>query len=86
MPLTGTSQKAIVNIKSPDLLYRQPTMATVELCNELGTENGVATAYLIVDTESIPDGRLLSLIKYPDEDLSEDEAIARIRPMRGPSR
>ena len=52
-------------------------MATVEACTELAQETSVSTAYLIMDTESVPDGRLLSLIKYKDDNLSEDEAIAR---------
>jgi len=36
-------------------------------------------AYLIVDTESIPDGRLLRLTKYPDQQISDEEAIERAR-------
>ena len=36
-----------------------------------------APAYLIVDTESIPDGRLVAAVKYPNDNLNEDEAIAR---------
>ena len=35
------------------------------------------TEYLVLDTESIPDGRLLSLVKYPDDDLSPADAVAR---------
>jgi predicted PolB exonuclease-like 3'-5' exonuclease len=34
-------------------------------------------AFLILDTESVPDGKLLALVKYPDEDLRPEEAIAR---------
>lgn len=34
-------------------------------------------AYLIMDTESVPDGKLLSLVKYPREGLSPEEAIQR---------
>jgi predicted PolB exonuclease-like 3'-5' exonuclease len=37
------------------------------------------TAFLIVDTESVPDGRLLSMVKYPGENLSAEAAIARAR-------
>src|ERR1700730_1175130 len=36
-----------------------------------------ATAFLILDTESVPDGRLIARVKYPREDLSPEEAIAR---------
>jgi predicted PolB exonuclease-like 3'-5' exonuclease len=41
------------------------------------SENQEATAFLVLDTESIPDGRLLSLVKYPNENLSPAEAIQR---------
>ncbi len=34
-------------------------------------------AFLVFDTESIPDGRLLGLVKYPDEDLTPEEAVRR---------
>ncbi len=33
--------------------------------------------YFILDTESIPDGRLLAQVKYPREELTPDEAIDR---------
>lgn len=36
-----------------------------------------ATAFLILDTESVPDGALLARVKYPGEKLSPEEAIAR---------
>ena len=52
-------------------------MATVETCSELIQDTGVSTAYLIMDTESVPDGRLLSLIKYRDDNLSEEAAVER---------
>src|SRR5437899_1170760 len=32
-------------------------------------------AYLILDTESIPDGRLLAQTKYPGENLSPEQAV-----------
>ena len=35
------------------------------------------TAYLVMDTESIPDGRLLAQVKYPDDVLTPEEAIER---------
>jgi 3'-5' exonuclease len=34
-------------------------------------------AFLVVDTESIPDGRLLSAVKYAGENLSPEDAIIR---------
>jgi predicted PolB exonuclease-like 3'-5' exonuclease len=38
-------------------------------------DTSTQTAYLIIDTESVPDGRLLRLVKYPELSLSDDEAI-----------
>jgi predicted PolB exonuclease-like 3'-5' exonuclease len=35
------------------------------------------TAYLILDSESVPDGQLVGRIKYPGENLSPEEAISR---------
>ncbi|HLJ96602.1 MAG TPA: 3'-5' exonuclease [Gemmataceae bacterium] len=52
-------------------------MATAELLSKCVSENNEATAFLVLDTESIPDGRLLSRVKYPAEDLSPLEAIQR---------
>lgn len=40
---------------------------------------GTRTAFLVIDTESIPDGRLLGAVKYPGENLSPEEAIERAR-------
>jgi len=39
--------------------------------------SGPTTAFLILDTESVPDGRLLAKVKYPGDNLSPEEAIAR---------
>src|SRR4051812_32087097 len=37
------------------------------------------TAFLVVDTESVPDGRLLAAVKYPGEPLTPEAAIERAR-------
>jgi predicted PolB exonuclease-like 3'-5' exonuclease len=34
-------------------------------------------AFLVMDSESVPDGRLLAKVKYPDEGLPPEEAVAR---------
>ena len=34
-------------------------------------------AFLVLDTESVPDGRLLGKVKYPGEPLGPDEAVRR---------
>src|SRR6266513_2226657 len=33
--------------------------------------------WLVFDCESIPDGRLLNIVKYPTESLTPEEAVAR---------
>src|SRR5882724_9387584 len=33
--------------------------------------------YLVFDCESVPDGKLLNIVKYPTEPLSPEEAVAR---------
>src|SRR5438105_2903249 len=38
-----------------------------------------STAFLILDTESVPDGRLIARVKYPQENLSPEEAISKAR-------
>jgi hypothetical protein len=50
-------------------------MATAELEARTSQTTGTRTAFLVVDTESVPDGRLLSLVRYPD--LEPADAIAR---------
>jgi predicted PolB exonuclease-like 3'-5' exonuclease len=35
------------------------------------------TGFLVFDTESVPDGRLLARVKYPRDNLTPEEAIAR---------
>ena len=42
-------------------------------------ETAARTAFLVIDTESVPDGRLLSAVKYPGENVSPEEAIERAR-------
>ncbi len=36
-----------------------------------------ATAYLVFDTESVPDGKLLNFVKYPSETMSPAQAVER---------
>jgi len=54
-------------------------MASPELQTRSNSETTKSTAFLVVDTESIPDGRLLNLVKYADAGLSPEEAIERAR-------
>jgi predicted PolB exonuclease-like 3'-5' exonuclease len=43
------------------------------------TETGARTAFLVIDTESVPDGRLLSAVKYAGANLTPEAAIERAR-------
>jgi 3'-5' exonuclease len=52
-------------------------METVALPQRPAAETNLQTAFLIVDTESIPDGRLLRLVKYPEQNLTDDEAVLK---------
>src|SRR5437660_63202 len=52
-------------------------MAAADLFPKVNGESNDATAFLVLDTESIPDGKLLSLVKYPGEYLGPAEAIQR---------
>jgi predicted PolB exonuclease-like 3'-5' exonuclease len=58
----------MVNSISADIISRRAAKATGA---------GVQTAFLVFDTESVPDGGLLARVKYPREKLSPDEAILR---------
>lgn len=46
------------------------------------TVRTAATTYLVLDVESIPDGRLIRLWRYPGENLSDEEAILRFQEER----
>jgi predicted PolB exonuclease-like 3'-5' exonuclease len=43
------------------------------------TDATTRTAFLVVDSESIPDGRLLNMVKYGGQGLTEEQAIERAR-------
>jgi predicted PolB exonuclease-like 3'-5' exonuclease len=51
-------------------------MATADGFSKGAGEAG-APAFLILDTESVPDGRLLAKVRYPDDNLTPEEAVAR---------
>jgi predicted PolB exonuclease-like 3'-5' exonuclease len=40
-------------------------------------DSGTRTAFLVVVAESVPDGKLLSAVKYPGEGLTPEEAVER---------
>jgi len=45
----------------------------------MASDAATRTAFLVVDSESVPDGRLLSAVKYAGENLSPEDAIERAR-------
>jgi hypothetical protein len=52
-------------------------MAMQDPLNKAGSDPNPPTAFLIFDTESVPDGRLLARTKYAAENLRPEEAVAR---------
>src|SRR5947208_1553470 len=60
----------MVNSISADILSRRKALAA-------GPSTIPQTAFLVFDTESVPDGDLLARVKYPREQLTPEEAIAR---------
>jgi len=42
-----------------------------------GLDPNTRTAFLVVDTESIPDGELLAKVKYPGDNLSPEDAVTK---------
>src|SRR5262245_47548331 len=61
----------MVNSISADIIARRKAALAAP------PDAGPATSFLILDSESVPDGSLLAKVKYPGEDLSPEEAIAR---------
>jgi predicted PolB exonuclease-like 3'-5' exonuclease len=54
-------------------------MSRVETNSRSSTDNATRTAFLVVDCESIPDGKLLNMVKYAGQGLSDEAAIERAR-------
>jgi 3'-5' exonuclease len=54
-------------------------MSSAQLEPRSGTEAATRTTFLVVDCESIPDGKLLNIVKYGGQGLSEEEAIEKAR-------
>ena len=58
-----------------------PNSISTEIINRRAAAQAAATtaAFLVFDTESVPDGRLLARVKYPGEALAPEEAIEKAR-------
>lgn len=61
----------MVNSISADIIRRRATRKAA------AASPGSRTAFLVLDTESIPDGTLLHQVKYPEEELTPEQAIER---------
>ena len=44
-----------------------------------GTKTATGSAFLVIDTESVPDGDLLARVKYPGELMTPEAAVERAR-------
>src|SRR5918911_3422711 len=60
----------VVNSISADIISRRAAKAA-------GGATATQTAFLVFDTESVPDGNLIARVKYPGEGLTPEQAIAR---------
>jgi predicted PolB exonuclease-like 3'-5' exonuclease len=54
-------------------------MSSAELQPRFTTEASTRTAFLVVDCESIPDGKLLNMVKYGGQGLTDEQAVDRAR-------
>jgi len=54
-------------------------MSSTELQPRFSADAATRTAFLVVDCESIPDGKLLSMVKYPGHGLTDEGAVERAR-------
>ena len=52
-------------------------MATGDSFTRSAAESVGVPAFLVLDAESVPDGRLLARVKYPEENLAPEEAVRR---------
>jgi predicted PolB exonuclease-like 3'-5' exonuclease len=62
----------MVNSISADIISRRAARTAAG-----AAPAGPQTGFLVFDTESVPDGALLSRVKFPGEHLTPEEAIAR---------
>src|SRR5262249_26775306 len=59
--------------------YEGCTMPDIVVFNEDAQPITTSPAFLVFDTESVPDGRLLGKVKYPGENLTPEQAVERAR-------
>jgi 3'-5' exonuclease len=50
-------------------------MPGTQLQSRTSKDQVASTSFLIVDCESVPDGRLLNLVKYSDQNITAEEAV-----------
>jgi predicted PolB exonuclease-like 3'-5' exonuclease len=74
--LTGLAPLFILD--TPSTTFTQDKrMGTSDACIRPASDASTAPAFLVFDTESIPDGKLLTLVKYAGEQLTPEQAIAK---------
>lgn len=54
-------------------------MSSTQVEHRSGTDTATRTAFLVVDCESIPDGKLLNIVKYGAQGLTDEQAIEKAR-------
>ena len=59
-------------------------MSSAQLEPRSGTEASTRTAFLVVDSESIPDGRLLNIVKYGGQGLSDEHGQRHLQRLAEP--
>jgi 3'-5' exonuclease len=76
--LDGRARFAHAGRRHTSTLIEERVMADMsESSEETQSAGGSSPAYLLLDSESVPDGRLLGKVKYPQESLSDEEAVSR---------
>jgi predicted PolB exonuclease-like 3'-5' exonuclease len=77
--LTAAARLAMLQNGDGSITSAQGTpMPSIELSPHPTTlDASPRTAFLVIDTESVPDGDLLTKVKYPGDTLTPDQAIAR---------
>jgi predicted PolB exonuclease-like 3'-5' exonuclease len=70
------SRRGMAVVEPAHSIFLEATaMSTGDNFPRIATDN--PPAFLVFDTESVPDGKLLRLVKYADLGLSDEEAIAK---------
>jgi predicted PolB exonuclease-like 3'-5' exonuclease len=75
--LDGRAGVAHAGRRRPSATHQDRVMADIAASTDEAQTASVSPAYLLLDTESVPDGRLLGKVKYAQENLTDEEAVRR---------